>query len=179
MGYAIFTARKLMLTNRIAQLNFRRMQLSQQQQTLADNAAKLERAIANTKNLFSTIGNVFQMGMTMQQNTNMMLLSQQMQNTGGDFNDPAIKAQLGNMLGSYFNGGNNFMSTGLGMTLGLMNQSIETVNASKLQHIKDLENQIELQAKSIETQLQAAQKELEAVEKQEEKECERSAPKFA
>ena len=67
MGYAIFTARKLMLTNRVNQLQMRIMQLSQQQQTLSDNAGRLERAIANTRNLFSNIGNAFQMGYSMQQ----------------------------------------------------------------------------------------------------------------
>ena len=80
MGYAIFTARKLMLTNRVNQLSMRILQLSQQQQTLADNAARMERAMAATRNLFSTIGNAFQMGMTMQQNILSQQLSQSIQN---------------------------------------------------------------------------------------------------
>ena len=85
MGYAIFTARKLMLTNRVNQLNFRIMQLSQQQQTLANNAANMERSMASMKNLFSNIGNIFQMGMTMQQNAVSYALIQKLQSTNGDF----------------------------------------------------------------------------------------------
>ena len=168
-----------MLTNRVNQLNARIMQLCQQQQTLANNAANMERSMASMKTLFSNIGNVFQMGMTMQQNTMMAALTQKMQSTNGNFNDPSIQSGLQGMLGTYLSGGANFFSTGLGMSLQLMNQSMETINQTKMQQIKDMENQIELQRKSLETQLAAAQKELEAVEKQEEKEIERSAPKFA
>ena len=179
MGYAIFTARKLMLTNRVNQLNARIMQLCQQQQTLANNAANMERSMASMKTLFSNIGNIFQMGMTMQQNTAMAALTQKMQSTNGDFNDADIQAGLKGMIGTYLGGGANFFSTGLGMSLQLMNQSMETVNQTKMQQIKDMENQIELQRKSLETQLAAAQEELKAVEKAEEKQIESSAPKFA
>ncbi len=175
MGYAIFTARKLMLTNRVNQLSMRIMQLTQQQQTLANSAANHERAIANMRSLFSNIGNIFQMGMTMQQNVAMQALSKQVQAGGGNIDT----ATLNQLMGSYLNGGANFMSTPAGMALTLMNQAIEVQEQGKMRQIKDMETQIELQRKSLETQLAAAQKELEAVEKQEEKEIERSAPKFA
>ena len=179
MGYAIFTARKLMLTNRINQLNFRIMQLSQQQQTLANNAANLERSMASMKNLFSNIGNIFQMGMTMQQNTIMAALTQKMQGTNGDFSNPDIQAGIKGLLGTYLSGGANFFSTPQGMSLQLINQSMETVNQTKMQQIKDMETQIELQRKSLETQLAAAQEELKSVEKAEDNEIKNSAPKFA
>ena len=175
MGYAIFTARKLMLTNRVNQLSMRIMQLTQQQQTLANSAANHERAIANMRTLFGNIGNIFQMGMTMQQNVAMQALSKQVQAGGGNIDT----ATLNQLMGSYLNGGANFMSTPAGMALTLMNQAIEVQEQGKMRQIKDMETQIELQRKSLETQLAAAQKELEAVEKQEEKEIERSAPKFA
>lgn len=178
MGYAIFTARKLMLTNRVNQLSMRIMQLSQQQQTLSDNAGRMERAIANTRNLFSNIGNAFQMGMTMQQQAMSRDLMKKIQESGGDYSNPAVQsamASIGGMLGN----GANFMSTPMGMGLQLMNQSIETMNESKMRQIKEMENQIELERKSLETQLNAAQKELEKVEQAEEKNIERSAPKFA
>ncbi len=179
MGYAIFTARKLMLTNRVNQLNFRIMQLSQQQQTLANNAANMERSMASMKNLFSNIGNIFQMGMTMQQNAVSYALIQKLQSTNGDFKNSEIEAGLKSMIGTCLGGGANFFTTGLGMQLQVMNQAMETVNQTKLQQIKDMENQIELQRKSLETQLAAAQEELKAVEKAEEKQIESSAPKFA
>lgn len=174
MGYAIFTARKLMLTNRVNQISFRIMQLTQQQQTLADNAAQKERAIANTRNLFSSIGNAFQMGMQMQTQAAMQNLNQSIQQNGGTPDASAMNA-IGNIL----NGGNNFMATPMGMFMNVMNQSIEMSSQNDLRQVKEMENQIELQRKSLETQLNAAQKELEKVEQQEEKNIERSAPKFA
>lgn len=178
MGYAIFTARKLMLTNRVNQLSMRIMQLSQQQQTLSDNAGRMERAIANTRNLFSNIGNAFQMGMTMQQQAMSRDLMQKIQESGGDYSNPAVQSAMAS-IGGILGNGANFMSTPMGMGLQLMNQSIESMNESKMRQIKEMENQIELERKSLETQLNAAQKELEKVEQAEEKNIERSAPKFA
>lgn len=178
MGYAIFTARKLMLTNRVNQLQARIMQLSQQQQTLSDNAGRLERAIANTRNLFSNIGNAFQMGMTLQQQAMSRNFMEQVQASGGDMKDPSVQAAWAQM-GSLLNGGANFMSTPMGIGLQMMNQSITTINEGKMRQIKEMENQIELERKSLETQLKAAQTELEKVEQAEDKNIERSAPKFA
>ncbi len=178
MGYAIFTARKLMLTNRVNQLQMRIMQLSQQQQTLSDNAGRLERAIANTRTLFSNIGNAFQMGFTMQQQALSASMMKSLQESGGDMNNAAVQSALASM-GSLLNGGANFMSTPMGIGLNMMNQSINALNESKMRQIKDMENQIELERKSLETQLAAAQKELESVEKAEEKAIDNAAPKFA
>lgn len=178
MGYAIFTARKLMLTNRVNQLQMRIMQLSQQQQTLSDNAGRLERALANTRNLFSNIGNAFQMGFTMQQQAMSASLMKSLQESGGDMNNTNVQNALASM-GSLLNGGANFMATPMGMGLNLMNQSLNAINESKMRQIKEMENQIELQRKSLETQLAAAQKELESVEKAEEKAIDNAAPKFA
>ena len=174
MGYAIFTARKLMLTNRINQISFRIMQLTQQQQTLADNAARMERAIANTRNLFSSIGNAFQMGLQMQQQAAMQGFYQDIQANGGKIDQSSLGS-----IGSILGGGMNFMSTPMGMFMTLMNQSIEMTSQNELRNVKEMENQIELQRKSLETQLNAAQKELEKVEQAEDKNIERSAPKFA
>ena len=178
MGYAIFTARKLMLTNRVNQLQMRIMQLSQQQQTLSDNAGRLERALANTRNLFSNIGNAFQMSFTMQQQAMSASLMKSLQESGGDMNSAGVQSALASM-GSLLNGGANFMSTPMGIGLNMMNQSLNAINESKMRQIKEMENQIELERKSLETQLAAAQKELESVEKAEEKAIDNAAPKFA
>ena len=174
MGYAIFTARKLMLTNRINQLNFRLMQLSQQQMTLSNNAAKLERALANQKNVFQTIGNIYQTSLTMQQQAYSTSLFNAAQKNGTV--DATMMQQFAT-LG--LNGMFNFATTPLGMMMGMMQQQQEAANQSRLQQIKDIENEIELQKKSIETQLKAAQAELQEVEKAEENNIKNSAPKFA
>ncbi len=175
MGYAIFTARKLMLRNRINQINFRMTQLSQQQQTLADQANRWERAIANTRTIFSNIGNMFQMGMQMKLQSQMNELYQNNIN-GGTGNSNAIGSMLNGLMST---GGYNFMATPIGMSLNMMNQAIELQNQDRLRQVKDMENQIELQMKSLETQLKAAQAEMEQVEKAEDKEIKNSAPQFA
>lgn len=171
MGYAIFTARKLMLTNRKNQLEFRIMQLSQQQQTLANNAANLERAMANYKTMFQNIGNIFQTAYSTQ-------MSQLYSQAGITAGTGALPGNLGNIF-SMGMAGANFMATPMGMSISMMSQYIDAVNNSKMQQVKNMETNIELQRKSLETQLNATVKELESVEKQEEKEIERSAPKFA
>ena len=178
MGYAIFTARKLMLTNRVNQLQMRIMQLSQQQQTLSDNAGRLERAMANTRTLFSNIGNMFQMGFNMRQQQINAQIFEAMQNNDGQIDQATMQNALASM-GSLLNGGANFMTTPAGMFMAMTNQTMEAINQSKMQQIKDMENQIELEMKSLETQLKAAQAELKSVEEQESKNIENAAPKFA
>ena len=172
MGYAIFTARKLMLTNRINQINFRIMQLSQQQQTLADNAAKMERAIANTKNLFANIGNAMSMA---QQSASQTLQYQLMTNLKNGQNvDPSVISQLGSLLG-----GGGFMSSPAGLALQVMNQTLDMTSQNQLRQIKEMENQIELERKNLETQVKAMTAEKQEVEKAEDNQIKESAPKFA
>ena len=179
MGYAIFTARKLMLTNRINQLNFRLMQLSQQQMTLSNNAAKLQRALANQKNVFQTIGNIYQSGLTMQQQAYQQGLMAALKQSSGDTSNPIFVQAMQQYSTLGLNGQFNFATTNLGLVLGMMQQQQEAVNESQLQQVKDIENEIELQKKSIETQLKAAQAELQEVEKSEENNIKNSAPKYA
>lgn len=151
------------------------MQLSQQQQTLSDNAGRLERAMANTRNLFSSIGNMFQTGMQLQQNSMMMSLNKAISSGTVDPNSDEAKQAYQQIVTM----NQNFMNNPGIIGIDLMNKSLEIVNQGKLQQIKDMENQIELERKSLETQLAAAQKELESVEKAEEKAIDRAAPKFA
>ena len=147
------------------------MQLSQQQQTLANNAANLERAMANYKNMFQNIGNIFQTAYSTQ-------MQQMYSAAGNEASSGTLPSNMQNIWAMGMSGA-NFMSTPMGMNLTMMSQYIDNVNHSNMQQIKSMENNIELQRKSLETQVQAAQKELDNVEKQEEKEIERSAPKFA
>jgi len=77
------------------------------------------------------------------------------------------------------NGMFNFATTPQGMIFTAMQQQMETINQTKLQQVKDMENEIQLQMKSLETQLKAAQEELQQVEKTEENNIKNSAPKFA
>ena len=65
------------------------------------------------------------------------------------------------------------------IALTMINQVIETQSGAKLSQVKEMENEIQLQMKSIETQLAAAQAELKTVEETERKNIDSSAPKFA
>ena len=172
MGYAIFTARKLMLRNRINQINFRMLQLTQQQQTLADQASRWERAMANTRTVFSQIGNIFQMGMNAKVQAQMQQLYQNNVAGGGGTQDYSI-------FNTIMSGGLNFMTSPFGIYMNMMSQSLDMANQNQLRQVKDMENQIDLQLKSLQTQLSAAQAELKAVEEGEENEIKNSAPKFA
>lgn len=174
MGYAIFTARKLMLTNRKNNLEFRIMQLSQQQQTLANNAANLERAMANYKTMFQNIGNIFQTAYA----TQMSQLYSQAGQEASQSTEIGSLPNIGSLISTGMAGA-NFMATPMGAYITAMSQQIDAVSNSQMQQVKNMESNIELQRKSLETQLNATVKELDAVEKQEEKEIERSAPKFA
>ena len=173
MGYAIFTARKLMLTNRINQMNFRIMQLSQQQQTLSDLAGQMERSLAARRNLFSNITNMFQMGMQQMQNANSYQLAMQQLTTTGQLDYSSMGGLLGgfNMM--------NIMNNPLTLTMNYIQQQDQLISENNMRQVKEQENQIELQRKALETQLAAAQKELEKVEDAEQKNIDRSAPKFA
>ena len=171
MGYAIFTARKLMLTNRINQLSARRMQLSQQQQTLSDQRSQLERAMAARKNIFSNIANMVQMGMQQAVNAQMKSMYDNVSSGGQITMDPS---QLSALLA-----GANAMNHPLMGMVNFMQQNDQIIADNNFRQIKEQESQIELQAKSIETQLKAAQAELQEVEKQEDANIKASAPKFA
>ncbi len=164
MGYAIFTARKLMLTNRINQLNFRIMQLSQQQQTLAKAAGDKERQISWIKGMFNTIGNAFSQRMNIQTQAAIY----QAQQGGGSMED------LQKLLsGSYAQ--QNMM----GQMFQFAGMMIDYQSSNDLRSVKDMENQIELERKNLETQVQALTAERDSVEKAEENQIKNSAPKFA
>ena len=170
-----------MLTNRINQINYRMMQLSQQQQTLANNAATLERALANQKTVFQTIGNVWQSHLTMQQQQQTTAMYAILQNSelSAEERQTQLTAMTQAFGGLGLNGMFNFATTPQGMIFTAMQQQMETINQTKLQQVKDMENEIQLQMKSLETQLKAAQEELQQVEKAEENNIKNSAPKFA
>ena len=170
MGYAIFTARKLMLINRINQMQYRLMQLSQQQMSLADSAAQQERASASRKNLLSNFSNIFQMGMERDRQLQLQKYYEQANSTRVE----VPKDVMFNMFQS-----TNPMANPAIATLNIISQLEEARSGSQLRQVKEMENEIQLQMKSLETQLAAAQAELKSVEETERKNIENSAPKFA
>lgn len=153
MGYAIFTVRKLMLTNRINRLNFRIMQLSQQQQTLADMSGRMQQQQAMQQNMMSLYFNNMR---------NQSIMASMQQNCG------QMNIMDSMAIQNYFNN----------MQMGT-NQMMSMQNDGQLQNVAMQENQIELERKNLETQVKAATAELESVEKAEDSQIKASAPKFA
>lgn len=160
MGYAVFTARKLMLTNRINQLNFRIMQLSQQQQTLS-KAPATKKGRSRGLRVCSTQSETLSLKRNLQ--------TQAAINQAG--NDPAALQQL--LSGSYA------MQNAMAQQFQFAGMMIDYQSSGDLQSVKDMENQIELERKNLETQVQALTAERQSVEKAEESEIKNSAPKFA
>lgn len=166
MGYAIFTARKLMLTNRINQINFRIMQLSQQQQTLAKSAGDMERNLSWAKNLFGNIGNMFTQGLQSKMTAAAYGMAQ------GNNGTPTDELQ------QFLSGGYQALQQST-MMFSMVGQMMDMQSENQLRNVKDMENQIELERKSLETQVKALTAERESVEKAEDNEIKNSAPKFA
>ena len=157
MGYAVFTARKLMLTSRVNNLNFRLMCLSQQKQSLSQQMASMQSMFGQiSMNLNTSCG----------LNTN-NLMGSFLGGIGlGNMDSSLLGQQLSFGKGNY-------------EQLALYNNYIQQMQRSMMAPIAMQDNAIDMEMKTIETQLQAARQELEAVEKHEGDEIKKSAPKFA
>ncbi len=166
MGYAIFAARKLSLTNRLNQLNFRIMQLSQQQMTLSQAAGDRQRYLSYTKNVFNNMTNAAVNNFLTEQKAQF-----EKQYGQNGINDPAAFSNAMNNMWSQINLFSN--------TINQSNQALDLSASYEMGKIKNIENQIELERKTLETQAKAVETELKQVEEAENKAIERSAPKFA
>lgn len=169
MGYAMYCARKLMLTSKINRINFRLVQLTQQQQLLADQAGRLQQQIGFIRSVSNSIIGI---GQSTSQAIQMQALSEKMAaaNRSGDTWDQArIQKELANI--SAFNSIGNLsgQATSLFSSIG---------EQATLAAINCQETQIDTEIKRLETQLKAAEKELEKVEQVEDKAIERSTPKY-
>ena len=151
MGYAVFTARKIMLNTKINNLQFRLMALSQQKQNLSQYSSNMQQQFG-------------MMSMMLGCNNGGMNMLSNMLAMGG--NQQMMAAAM--MMQQGYNQQNMFAQ----MQYSAMAQSM-------LKPVAMAETQIDNEMKSIETQVKAAQAELDKVEQAEDKAIEKSAPKFA
>ena len=151
MGYAVFTARKIMLNTKINNLQFRLMALSQQKQNLSQYSSNMQQQFG-------------MMSMMLGGNNGGMNMLSNMLAMGG--NQQMMAAAM--MMQQGYNQQNMFAQ----MQYSAMAQSM-------LKPVAMAETQIDNEMKSIETQVKAAQAELDKVEQAEDKAIEKSAPKFA
>ena len=153
MGYAIFAARKIMLTSRINNLNWRIMCLSQKQQSLSDISGRMQE-------YFGT------MSMALGKRCESIFKGQ---NLGAQWNNQNA-SELDELYSKSFLYRDTFAN---------MHAQLNAAQQIIMKPVAAQENQIDLERKRLETQLQSASKELEAVEQQEKTEIDRSAPKYA
>ena len=171
MGYALLSARKIMLTSRINSLNFQIMCLGEQMQANANALSNMQR-LMNANNNWN----------------NIMNMANLLGSIGGCDFSSYLAASMGgcsssSSCGSGFLGG---LLDGLGLG-GLFGSSYSSPVISNdwqqlfwpYAQMSMIDDDIECQKKQLETQLQVATKELEAVEKAEESAIGRATPKYA
>lgn len=186
MGYALLSARKILLTSRINSLNFQIMCLGEQMQANANTLSNMQR-LMNASNNWNSIMNMWNNLSQIGNGNYAGYLSNMMGGCNG----------YGNMLGSYGNmmGNSGCGSCGSSMLSGLMgglmgglfgNSYSSPIIDNNWQQLfwpyaqmSMIDDDIECQKKQLETQLKVAEKELEAVEKAEESAIGRATPKYA
>ena len=180
--YAIFTMRKLQLTQRINQLQYRQMQLAQRLADLSAYAGNIADGIITPNEFTNSPASIF--------GVQMNYLNSSI---------PKALYQAGTATQMYMTNINNMntMSGGhYGMAVDPSNpnsiyvnqvfvfnsylkQALEAAGKAEAAKIKQMETNIQSEKLQIDTQLKAAEKELEGVEDAESKGIERSTPKYA
>ncbi len=152
MGYAMFCARKLMLVSQINDLQYRIVELTMQQQSLAGRSSAIQ--AQRQANYFNGQGGL----------------------TGSVA--PATNAYD---IGNQGQNPNTLVNNQSGMTSSVPNGSVfdDTAAQFDLYKISQAEKQIEMEMKRLETLLSAKQQEYEAVQKGEEQAIKMATPKYA
>ncbi len=146
MGWVTLSLRKMALKQRVSNLEYRLVQISQQQQTLANQSSYAQRY------------------MGMMQNQSMMQLNvnrlNDLQQARADF------SQDGSNYESQLNLQSALDNINLSYQFGQMNMEsvFQAQEDSMLQEINAQQQQLELEQEQIQTQLQAAQAELESLD---------------
>ena len=180
--YAIFTMRKLQLTQRINNLQYRLMQISQKLQDLSAYAGNVADGVITPSEFMNSPASIFgvnmnylnssvpkalyQASMSTQLYTNNILRMNQI--SGGQYSFAVDPSNPNSIFNNQFFVFNSFFK-----------QALDASGKAEAAKIKRLESDLQAEKLAIDTQLKSAEKELESVEKAEEKGIERSTPKYA
>ncbi|MDD3237000.1 MAG: hypothetical protein PHV37_02755 [Candidatus Gastranaerophilales bacterium] len=156
MGYALFTARKLMLQTRLNNYNYRLMSVSEQRNQMVEQETNL------------------QMKSSFNSSTNSIFLADQQEKM---YNDILTKSQSGELDSGAVDQAQQKLENYINK-MQAQSQLQSSADASQLKAIQMVENQLDLQQKKLTTQIQATTAEMEKVEQAEEKAIEKSAPKY-
>ena len=181
--YAIFTMRKMQLTQRINNLQYRLMQLSQKLQDLSVYAGNVADGIISPSEFLSSPASIFGANMnyfnrsvpkalfeasqsTQMYNANMINMNMA---SGGQYGMAVDPSNFNSMLQQ-----NQFF-----VFNSFFKQALDAAGKAEAAQVKRLETDITNQKLMIETQLKAAETELQKVEDAESKNIEKTAPKYA
>ena len=175
MGYALMSARKVMLTSKINRLNFQLTCISQAYDAMASKMGNLQRLMNAYTNWNSTM-----------QQANLL----QMVGNNGN-----LQQVFANMIGGGCSGSNNYLSSLCGGNSGMMGllsglfgsgYSAPTMGDETFMKMfwpyaqcQMIEDDLDAQKNMIQTQLKAAEEELKNVEQGEDAAIKRSTPKYA
>lgn len=180
--YAIFTMRKLQLTQRINNLQFRLMQLSQRLQDLSVYAGNVADGVMSPSEFMNSPASIFGANMNYFNNSVPKALFQASRSS------QAYNANIMNMNrasnGQYGmavdpSNPNSIYANQYFVFNSFFKQALDAAGKAEGAKVKRLETDISNQKLMIETQLKAADTELQKVEEQETKNIERTAPKYA
>ena len=164
MGFLLFAARKLQLKRQINQLQYRQMQLSQEQQQISSQIAQQQQRqqqVQNSLNYINTLSNSLA---NINNNTQVLTAYQ----AGGN----ALQ-QLG---ASIYASANTINPTSL--ATNVMNSVFTAQNNVQLTQLQGKDSQISLELENTESQLKLLQAEYESVKKAESSEIQNCAPTF-
>lgn len=159
--YAMFTARKLMLTSRINSLNLKLMLIMQKQQDLSVYGANIADGKITAEEFASSPTSIF---------NRQMLYTQ---TTGGNAQVTAT-----NQMNLYMSSNPNTQVDQNALQQSYYEQALKEAAQNENKRIAVIENEIDQERLKVETQLKAAEKELDEVEKAEDKGIERSTAKY-
>lgn len=180
--YAIFTMRKLQLTQRINNLQYRLMELSQRLQDLSVYAGNVADGIISPGEFMSSPASIFGANLNFFNNSVPKALfqasrSSQMYNA----NLLNMNAASGGQYGMAVDPTNpqSIYANQFFVFNAFFKQALDAAGKAEAAKVKKLETEITNQKLMIETQLKAADTELQKIEEQESKNIERTAPKYA
>lgn len=184
MGYALFTARKLMLQTRLNQMNYRLMVLSQQQQDMTQQVAN-QQMMSSFNSSTNSIFAYQQYDVAKQAlSNNLDIKSADYKDAKGNLNYAALLKDVNNnkqgtdkLEQKTIDNDTDFLKDQLNEMLN-KNQLQSQSDALKLQAVQTVGNQIDLEMKKLDSQIKETTAELEQVEKAEDTAIKNSAPKY-
>ena len=181
--YAIFTMRKLLLTQRINQFQYRQMQLAQRLQDLAAYASNVADGIITPHEFMSSPASIFGAQINylnssmpkalFQASTSTQMYMNNLMQANAASNGQYAMAVDPADPNSVMNQNQFFIFN------SFLKQAMEAAGKAEAAKVKKMETAIETEKLQIDTQLKAAQAELEGVEKAEDQGIKNSAPKYA